>query len=597
MHKLEKILAKRWIACLLLAFLTFAVWGKSLTFDFVWDDYVLIVRNQSILSLKNIPQIFFTLDAQSAENIGVPLDQKAPSFRPLRTTQYAILQLLGGKKTPQPWIFHLTNLIWHTTAVLLLFSIAQLLFQGFGPGGNSRLAAWLVAAAFAVHPVTSEVVCWNKSLDDIMATVFILAATRSLLKWTGDVRSVIATAAYFALALYSKESSAPFPALAVIIILWRHRLPWRAIAWRTALFFAVFFVFMIHRHFILGRSSQADPISGSYLQTLIDTVPALATYFRLLWGIPPFCIDYTYMPSHRALLSIGVLAGLALMVAWAGLTFWSSRTPKLRPFAIGLLWLGIFLLPVSNLLPMVQYMAERFLYLPLIGWLLALGASLLLFPARVKAPWLLAGLIALWIPVSLTRAEIWRDEVTLFVRSNLQNPPVERIRENAVVAVFKLPHVAAMFSLAKDTHKLGVGSLPPGQGEAIIATLSDAHILLPAEPRITSALGIAYAVTGQLTNALPLLQLATRHSTNDSQTWVDLGSAYGVAQDWPNAHVAYETALRLNPTNIYALRRYTQMCWNLNEKQKALPFLRTLHQLEPANEETSLRLKEAEIRP
>ncbi len=587
MQKLKKYFAKPWVPFVLLGLLVLAVWGKTMAFEFVWDDIYFIVKNPSIRSLANIPAMFTQLSAQSNLPEGFVL------FRPLRTVLYAVLVVLGGKSSPEPWIFHLANVLWHAGAVMLFFSVASRVFQRITEIGTARLVAFLIAAAFAVHPVTSEVVCWAKSLDDIMATVFVLASTRALLQWNGGKKYLVAALVYFALALYSKESAVPFAAVAVVILVGFHRLNWRAIAPWAAAFFGIALVYLVHRHFVIGRTSQTAPISGTYFQTLIDTVPALAIYLRLLWGIPPFCIDYTYMPSHLAIASCAVLAGLALMLAWGVLTIMAWRSEKFRPAALGLLWLGLFLLPVSNLLPMMQYMAERFLYLPMIGWMLALGAVLVKIPWRNFGVWFATLLVLVWIPMSWNRADIWHDEVTLFIRTRLENPQIPRIQENAVVAVFRLSHVHAMFSLDEQTHKLGIGNMPPDQSDAILHSLASAHELLPDEQRITSALGITYAVIGQLTNAISLLQLATRQSTNDAQSWVNLATAYASAGDSPNAHTAYETALRLNPTNIYALRRYTRMCWNLKEYQKALPHLRVLQKLEPNNEENNRRIKEA----
>ncbi len=590
MQKLKEYLARPWVPFVLLGLLVLAVWGKTIGFEFVWDDIYFIVKNPSIRSLANIPAMFTQLSAQSS------LPDEFMVFRPLRTMFYAVLVVLGGKPSPQPWIFHLANLLWHASAAMLFFSVASRIFQRGTEIGTARLIAFLIAAGFAVHPATSEVVCWAKSLDDIMAAVFVLASTRALLQWNGNKKYLVAALVYFVLALYSKESAVPFAAVAVIILIGFHRFSWRQVAPWAAAFFGLAMAYVVHRHFILGRSSQIAPISGSYFQTLIDTVPALATYLRLLWGIPPFCIDYTYMPSHLAVVSGAVLAGIALMMVLGVLTVMAWRAENFWPAALGLLWFVFFLLPVSNLLPMMQYMAERFLYLPMIGWLLALGAVLVKIPRRDLGAWIAAVLVIGWIPISWNRADIWHDEVTLFLRTRLQNPQIPRIRENAVVAVFNLPHVHAMFSLDEKTHKLGVGTMPQGQPAAILQTLNHVHELLPDEQRITSALGITYAVTGQLSNAIPLLQLATRQNTNESQCWVDLGSAYGAAKDWSEAHVAYETALHMNPTNIYALRRYTQLCWNLGERQKALPYLRALHALEPNNQETSKRIQETESR-
>jgi Flp pilus assembly protein TadD len=75
---------------------------------------------------------------------------------------------------------------------------------------------------------------------------------------------------------------------------------------------------------------------------------------------------------------------------------------------------------------------------------------------------------------------------------------------------------------------------------------------LPDEHRIAAALGIIYATAGQVSNAVPFLELAARQSSNDVQCWIDLGSAYALEHNTNQAREAWERALRLEPTNRLA---------------------------------------------
>ena len=159
------------------------------------------------------------------------------------------------------------------------------------------------------------------------------------------------------------------------------QLPWRRSAALTVPFLLAAAFYVVWRHLVLGQSAQCAPLSGSYGKTLIDMFPVALEYWRLLWGIPPFCADYDFMvgmPPHP-FLSGAVLGGVFLVLFFVALAAWLWRRPEWRMSAFGLVWLGLFLLPVSNLLPMMQYMAERFLYLPLMGFLLALGGVFLNF--------------------------------------------------------------------------------------------------------------------------------------------------------------------------------------------------------------------------
>ena len=539
-----------------IALLAVLVWGGTVKYDFVWDDHYFIIENEAIRSLKHVPAMFYSRTAEASH----PGD--FPNFRPLRNVAYAVLFQLGGKAAPQPWVFHLANVLGHAAAAMLVFSVAALLFLPAGEG-PARWAALWTGAAFAVHPAASEVVCWAKSLDDILAAIFVLAAARQLLLWRGERRRMAAALAFFALAVCSKESAVPFAGL--VFFLWRacHKLPWKRCAMLTAPFLLVAAMYAAQRQWVLGQAAQCAPISGSYGQTLMDTIPAAAIYFRLLWGVPPFSIDYADMRGHLPFLSFSVMTGLLILLLWAAATWTAWRAEKFRLSAPGLLWLAFFLLPVSNLLPMMQYLAERFLYLPMIGCLLALGAWLMCAWPRRAAFVLAAALLAAWIPVSLARQGIWRDEVTLFVRSTLDNPANKRLRQNAVASIFRLPQIHSAFGL-DDTgrHLTADPAMPRSQGEAMLPTLLQAHQLLPGEHRITAALAISYAVAGRISNAIPFLELAARQDPNDVQCWIDLGSAYALQHHAAQARQAWKTALRLDPTNRLILERLAA----LNEK-------------------------------
>src|SRR5262245_3595321 len=181
--------ARKYFPYLLILCVTAIVWAHTVRFEFVWDDKYFIERLESIRSLQNIPQMFYRLDAQSSYPEGFVL------FRPLRTVHYALLYQLGGGDPPKPCLFQLVNVLWLGGAASWVWSVALMFFGKLATDGEERtradLLALLTALAFAVNPVVSEVVCWAKSLDDLMAAVFTLAALRSLLRWQSDTRSYV----------------------------------------------------------------------------------------------------------------------------------------------------------------------------------------------------------------------------------------------------------------------------------------------------------------------------------------------------------------------------------------------------------------------
>lgn len=524
--------AARWRGALLVA-LVFLVWGQSVTFQFVWDDQFFIEELKSIRSLASVPEMFCSLDAQSSYPAGFVL------FRPLRTMHYAFLFALGGGNAPQPWLFHLANLLWHSAAVVLFYHVLVLVLQGKRvadesetPAGH-RWVAWLGAAAFAIHPVVSEVVCWAKSLDDLMAATFVLATCYALLRWQPELpskRAYVWAVICFALAVYSKESAVPFALFVIPFLFWRTERPLLPVLKLSLPFLAVAIVFLMHRHLVIGRTSQTAPLSGSYAQTLIDTLPAGSIYARLLAGIPPFCIDYSYMPSGHALTSAPVLIGSAVLLA---LLAFCALTAHRRTMLIGagFAWLLLFMLPFSNLIPMMQYCAERFLYLPLIGFVVALvGAGMLMQHRKVFFS-VAAGVVFAWAALASNRSWIWHDPVTLFVQSHLEGPTSQRVQDNAIAAVLRLPHMKAIFTpVQRPGQQTDLMAFPPRADQsvdwpAIDNTLQELHTLFPQDPTVNSAAAVSKALQGRPADAIPYFELAVKQRPKNPAFWNNLAQA------------------------------------------------------------------------
>ena len=572
-------LAKRWPPFLLLGIAAFLVWGHTVTFNFVWDDEFFIRDLPSVRSLKRVPEMFYRLDAQAAH----PNDFRV--FRPIRTAFYALLYFLGGKETPQPWIYHLANVLWHGATAMMLFAALTLLLPRWRKGFREAETRWwsfFIALAFAVHPVVSEVVCWAKSLDDILAAFFTLAALRELLLPTEDKAAHWRGLLFFALAVYSKESAVPFVVIPLVIFRKIHHLGWKQSIIRTTWFLMVAIIYLANRYFVIGRSSQTAPISGRYGQTLIDMFPVVPKYFRLLWGVPPFFIDYSYLHGGCWFWSPEVLAGLALLIILVLAGVIAGRKSGWELIGFGLLWTGLFLLPVSNLLPMLQYMAERFLYLPLIGWLIAFAAIVSAFPRQSIIRMTAFIMILLWAVTAWNRSWIWRDPVTLFVRSSQEGPRIQRVEDNAVAAIIHLPQVQRFFS-GNETNTVRT-SVNAANGSTVLNTLEQAYRLFPTNHVVLSYYGTSLALTGQPGKALPFLEKAAQLQPKKMDYWLNLARAALDARQPALAKSALEKAAALAGDNPAVLQLRFKFCWQTEDYPAAREIMLRLNQIAPGDE-------------
>jgi tetratricopeptide (TPR) repeat protein len=264
---------------------------------------------------------------------------------------------------------------------------------------------------------------------------------------------------------------------------------------------------------------------------------------------------------------------------------------------LGLLWIGLFLLPVSNLLPMMQYMAERFLYMPLIGWLWMLALLLVSLPRPRLLATLAVVLLGSWAAVGWERSWIWQDEVTLFVQSSQAGPKTQRVQDNAVAAILALPHVRTMFTLDPKQGVLRVtDTVPEGSLQPIHDTLAEAHRLFPDDERLSSALAIVCARSGRLDQAIPLFQAAADKSPHNARPWANLGQACVEMKSWPQAEKALRKALTIDPNQTDALQAFAALAWHRDDYAAALAAFQKLKTLEPNEPEHDHWIQKAEAK-
>jgi len=566
---------------LLIALATAAVWAHTISFQFVWDDRQFIVENQSIRSLANLPAMLTRRDAQSS------MPEHFALYRPVRTVAYALLN--GGSAGPHPASYHLANVVGHGITAMLLCSVSFALLRRFGGASAeaARAAALFIGLAFAVHPVVSEVVCWAKSFDDILAALFCLGSLSQLLKWkTGDHRRLGLAILLFGLGVYSKESAVPF-ALVPFVYSWvLLRQPVGRSVRLSFGFLLVAAIFVVHRHVVLGQTSQVAPISGTYLQTLIDTIPCAVTYLRLGLGFPPFNIDYAFLDHGHSLLSLQVLLGAAVLIATLIGAAIAARSQRWSLCGFGLLWAGLFFLPVANLIPMMQFMAERFLYLPLIGFLLAGGFLFLQIRNRRIALAAAVVVVSLWAFVGWDRSWIWRNNLALFVQTALTGPQNRVMENNALAEILNLPAVKKVTRPASNV------APSPDEITASIQILSTARKAFPDNPALANALGASWVSAHDLGKAIDCFYSATGVSPRNVSYGRNLGLALLQANRLPEAKAALTKLLTLHPEDIPLLRMLSGVLLSQKETDQARPYILRLKQLDPTSPDYDRWLRE-----
>jgi tetratricopeptide (TPR) repeat protein len=391
------------IAAVALGLLTLLAFSNSFSTGFPLDNGMLILGDTRI-------------QVASASNVGLILHHtywwpngESGLYRPLTTLSYLLNYAIIGNGN-RPAGYHWINFFLHTANVFLVFAIMLRLM------GNLR-TAFFVAMLWAVHPVLTESVTNIVGRADVLAGFGVLSGF--LFYLTGGQRwvSLAGLAMATAIGVFSKESAVVLPAIIVVYELACGK-RWRRMLEGLLATLVPIGLMLWQRATVLSASLPAEypfvdnPIAGAgFWIGRLTAVKVLARYLWLaIWPLK-LSSDYSYseIPLARGSLQdwvcwIAVAGALVLAVI-----LWKRN--RLAFFFVAFAFLN--LLPASNLLfPIGTIMAERLLYLPLVGLVAAVVLSIGI--RSITVGFVLVGLFGVrtWV-----RNVDWTDDKTMAVAS------------------------------------------------------------------------------------------------------------------------------------------------------------------------------------
>jgi len=379
------------------------VFARAVPYDFVrsWDDGRFISDNPDALhvSWPALVRIFSTV--------------RFEAYQPLHLLSYWLDVPWFG---PAPAVVHAVNLaLW----VLGLTSFYALLRALALP---AWVCAWCTLLA-GIHPAQVETVSWATGRKDVLALLFVTSSLRLQLKSTRawDTSAWLARALYLA-ALLSKTTSLPLPVFGLCLDVWGRGKSLRsAVQWQlpSFAFSAVVSaaVLTIWREHALVRTTlgslELAPLR--FAQTLGHQ------WLMALWPSSNSPMYSTHRVGRVELAASLACAAYALscFISWrrrAGLGF------------VGLAGFGLWLLPVSNLVPLYFPLQDRYASFPLFALALGIAGWLAERARSNRAPdlqWLAAlGVLCLGLR-TFQYAGVWQSELRLWGHAVRTQPDAE----------------------------------------------------------------------------------------------------------------------------------------------------------------------------
>ena len=434
----------------------FLLYAKTLNFDFVWDDFGVIVHNPNAHSPAAAVKTFYS-GAKGGSGHFDPSKMVEHNYRPLRTLIHSLVWQMAGAK---PLYYHLLNVIGHGLASAMLFLVLSRLLR-------QTIPALCGALLFAAHPVLTETVCWSKNIEDTLGGFFLLLSFYFILsmrhaKEKSQIRSLILAVMFFWIALFSKISVAFFPVF--LIAQWllekKFRTVPRIFSGISNRFSAIFTGSMIVgtvavlllRSFAVGKLAQGGYITGDRWTTWLSMARIFLRYLKLEFIPTGLLADYQTYPAAASLSDATALKWAGLFIAiFVTLTIIAWRTRLTLPW----LWFWCALLPVANIVPMVQLGAERFLYLPTIGFAILAAIIMKRVIAMSRSTGNMTALIIFTFYFILfsfgtwRSSERWRNDMNLWRDTVSKVPEAVRPRKNLMKAhLTRQQFKAALFHAA-----------------------------------------------------------------------------------------------------------------------------------------------------
>jgi protein O-mannosyl-transferase len=475
---------KTFVVLSLILLSALAAYASTSHFDFAFDDHLEIVQNPNITSWSYLGS-YFTTHAWSQNRIAI-----AAYYRPLLLVWLRIQYVLFGLNSGG---WHVVSVALHLLVVLLLFLVTRQLT------GN-HLAAATAALVFAVHPVHVEPVSWICGSPDLLAACFLLGSLLLYLRQekTQSIWDAAGALFLFVCASLSKETSIVFPAILLVYSVSQFLLAGkdstdkkRFFRWLPVCIPVVIFYF-VTRAWVLSKYQiqiRRHTWHGIYL-VLLNQPKLIWFYFTHLIWPGKMSESYNFIIERRFSVQGVLLPALELClvaaVLLALLYYIREDSPQFRiSVAMSFAWLILPLLPILDLvfLPDGDYVHDRYLYLPSIGFCMLLGIifSELAGRLRLRAPALACAggaflLFFSWL--CFRESQVWRNDETLFRRALEVYPSNVMLRTN-------------------------LGSYLVDQGR-ISEAISELNTALTFNPRYRTAfvnLAISYELLGNLKQA------------------------------------------------------------------------------------------------
>jgi Tfp pilus assembly protein PilF len=566
---IKKIFLKKdWIQCIIIIILVFSAYSNSLKNDFVYDDRENIVENFFIKSWSNLPILlqpkrYFSL----AEEI---------SYRPVTTFSYFVnysifkLNVIG---------WHLVNITLHSLNGSLIFYLVNAILK------NTRIA-FLTAILFVLHPIQTEAVNCISFREDLLCFLFFLLSFLFYIRYLKmeHYGLYFTSVTAYILALFSKEMAIALPLVLALYIFCFDRSKKLTSFYSLTGHLGVTVLFLIGRWsifkpfgFVVGKDVTIAPQypGGNLYSALCTTTKVIVYYMRLLCYPDRLSLCYDHFPISSSLFEPPVIISLFILLFVLIFAIKKLKDDSTKGISFAIFYFFITLLPVSNIIPFGAIMAERYLYIPSLGFcilvatvmdkLMDLKTQTLRFQhlTRIISVFLFCLLLIFYTTRIVNRNADWKNEETIWKATLKIFPNCARAHNglgryymakndyNSAIVEFEEAvkispnYVGAYYNLGNLYYKIG-------EFDKAIEMYRRALNIMPKYLRASIALGLAYAMKAMYDESERQFIKCLEMDPQNYIVYNNLGNVYFKKGLLPEAIEKYKIAIRLLPNYVDA---------------------------------------------
>ena len=544
-----------------------ALGSKALSFD---DQQYLIdnslVQNPGLASSKR----FFIEILEPSTIRGY--------YQPLAMISLMVDYAAGGRDDNlRP--FHITSLAFHTANTALVIVLLYMLF------GNM----WAAAAAgllFGVHPMTVEPIPWVGERKTLLAAFFALWSLILYVRYSrgGGWKSYAGCFVMYLLALMSKPTSVPLPAVMLLMDYWPlGKFNLKTFLEKTPLFvlgviFAVITYISQHR-----TASTVSPIEYGPRHVLLVLCHNIIFYLYKM--ILPVNLSSHYpFPKQLDLSQPVVLAGVigtCVLIPLLFISLWWTRAAL-----TGWLIFFVAIFPTMGVVGFTNVIAsDKYAYLPAIGILMVVTAFLIWVGKSKKSAIAVAA-----IALALAGAEAvatqrylshWKDTITLNKYMLQLTPEAPSLYSNLGFAYGRLGRneeeieayrqgIKVGPELVELYYNLGCAYRSLGRMDEAIESFQSAIKVSPTYVKSYGNLGAIYAGQGRWAEAIKTFKEAIKMRPQDAEARYNLGVAYSKQERWSEAAELFKQAVELKPGDASAYFNLGVACEQLGRTAEAI---------------------------